>query len=492
MKKLLLIMPLLLTSCISESHRIVELPGDSPLVTLRIVFLTGAASDPSGLPGVASLTASMLSDGGTQQMSYQEILDSMFPMATSVSSQVDKEMTSFTAVTHVDNLDEFYNLFHAMLLEPGWREEDLTRLRDQAINYLRVELRSNNDEELGKEVLYSSIYEGHPYQHQNAGTVSSLQKITMQDLKDFYRQNYTRSNLVIGIAGGYPQEFLDRLTQDFNALPGGGQAAAAARPEPKPINGIQVRMVEKDTRSVAYSFGFPIDVKRGDPDYLPLLVAQSYLGPHRNSGGRLFNRMRQERGLNYGDYAYIEYFPRGMFLLEPDQNLARPQQIFQIWIRPVETPTAHFALRLAFYELDKFIKEGISAENFERTRSYLTKYVNLLTKTKQAELGYSIDSLYYDIPGYVDYVKQGLASLTAEQVNAAIRKHLRTDDLYIAVISKDCEALRDKLLAGEPSPMIYNSPKPPEILEEDKIVEKWEIPIAPDAVTITPVDQVFE
>ena len=59
--------------------------------------------------------------------------------------------------------------------------------------------------------------------------------------------------------------------------------------------------------------------------------------------------MREKRGLNYGDYAYIEYFPLGMYLMEPPPNVARSQQIFQIWIRPVEPPTAKFALRLALY-----------------------------------------------------------------------------------------------------------------------------------------------
>ena len=116
------------------------------------------------------------------------------------------------------------------------------------------------------------------------------------------------------------------------------------------------------------------------------------------SSGVLYDRMREKRGLNYGDYAYIEYFPRGMFLMEPQPNLARHQQIFQIWIRPVEPPTAKFALRLALFELDKLNKNGLTQEAFERTREFLGKYVNVLTRTKRAELGYAIDSLFYGIP----------------------------------------------------------------------------------------------
>ena len=474
-----------------ERIRTVEMPGVSPLVTFRIVFLTGAASDPAGKEGLANLTAAMLAQGGTRRMSYQEIVDAMFPMATSVASQVDKEMTTFSAVTHVDNLEKFYELLQEMLLEPGWREEDLKRLRDQTVNFLRVSLRGNNEEELGKEVLYNEIYRGRPYGHHNAGTVAALQRITMDDLKKFYADQYTQARLILGIAGGYPKDFAARVKRDFGRLVA-GEAVKMERPAPAAVEGIQVRLIEKETRSVAYSLGFPIEVTRGHPDYLPLLVMQAYFGQHRTSGGRLFKQIRAERGLNYGNYAYIEYFPRGMFQFEPDPNLARPQQIFQIWLRPLEPETAHFALRLAFFELDKLIREGIPAEDFERTRQYLTKYVNLLIKTKDAELGYAIDSQYYGTPEYARYVREGLAKLTLEQVNEAIRRHLRTQDLYVVAVTAKAAELRDRLVSEAPSPMRYNAPKPPELIAEDKVVERWKLGVRPEWVQIVPVEWVFE
>ncbi len=491
MRALVPVMLILAASVLPAQIRVVAKPGKSPLVTFRVVFLTGAAADPAGKAGAAALTASMLSQGGTREMSYEKIVEAMFPMATSVSSQVDKEMTVFSAATHVDNLEPFYKLFRMMLLEPGWREDDFRRLRDDAVNFLRVSLRGNNDEELGKEVLYNELYVGHPYGHHNAGAVSELEKMTLDDVKAFYRARYAQANLIIGIAGRYPVEFVERIKKDFGRLPAkasGGQAW----PSLKPVNGIQVTMIEKDTRSVAYSLGFPIDVKRGHADYAALLVAQSYFGQHRNSGGRLFDRMRQERGLNYGDYAYIEYFPNGMFQFEPDPNLGRRSQIFQIWIRPVEPPTAHFALRLALYELDRLVRDGLTTEEFERSRSFLSKYVNLLTKTKNAELGYAIDSLYYGTPDYGSYLKSSLAKLTVADVNRAVRKHLRTSGLRIVVVANGCEDLKKKLLAGESSPMNYNSPKPKEILEEDKTVERWKIDLRPEAICVIPVDRVFE
>src|SRR5580700_2820755 len=138
-------------AAILAAPRVVELPGKSPLVTIRLVFTTGAASDPADKPGVAHLTAEMLGSGGTKDLTYKQIVDAMYPMATSVEVYSDKEMTTFVGETHVDNLDKFYALMRDIILHPGWRADDFERVRDDSINALRISLRGNNDEELGKE-----------------------------------------------------------------------------------------------------------------------------------------------------------------------------------------------------------------------------------------------------------------------------------------------------------------------------------------------------
>jgi zinc protease len=485
----------LILACVARiafaAPRVVELPGKSPLVTLRFVFTTGSASDPAGKPGVAHLTGEMLGGGGPKDFTWKQIMDAMYPMATSVDVYSDKEMTTFVGETHRDNLDKFYALMRDMILNPGWRADDFTRLRDDSLNALRVSLRGNNDEELGKEELYNVIYRGRAYGHENLGTASALQKMTVADLQGFYRQHYTQANLIIGIAGGYSPEFLARVKRDFAALPEGTADHFDQLPAPEAIPHNHITLIQKDTRSVAWSLGYPVDVKRGDPDYPALLVMTSWLGQHRQ-GGRLFTRMRELRGLNYGDYAYIEYFPRGMYRFEPEPDIARHQQIFQIWIRPVEPPNAVFAVRLAMYELDKLVKNGIPEAEFQKTRSFLSKYINVLTKTKSSELGYAIDSLYYGTPAYNDYIKAALAKLTVADINAAIRQHLRADDVEIVGVGKDTDAIRAGLLGDGPSPVTYNAAKPQDILDEDQIVERFPLHLRPQDVTVVPVATVFE
>jgi zinc protease len=264
-----------------------------------------------------------------------------------------------------------------------------------------------------------------------------------------------------------------------------------AVPQPNELLAASAILIEKPARSVAISFGFPIEVRRGHPDFPALLLAASCLGQHRMSSGRLFTSMRQIRGLNYGDYAYIEHFPGGMFTLDPEPNLGRRSQIFEIWIRPVETAQAHFALRLALHELDRSITGGLSQDEFVRTRSFLTKYSRLLLATKQAELGYLIDSRYYGIPPYPDYLQNALAGLTLDDVNAAIRRHLRCDRLIITAVGEGMDGFAERLASDAPSPITYTSEKPAAILAEDAAVAARALGVAAESIRIVPINEVF-
>ena len=138
------------------------------------------------------------------------------------------------------------------------------------------------------------------------------------------------------------------------------------------------------------------------------------------------------------------------------------------------------------------MKDGLSQEEFERSRDFVSKYVMLLTKTKNAELGYKIDSMYYGIPDYVGYIRTSLAKMTRDDVNDAIRKHLRADRLQIVAVSQKADELKSQLTSEAPSPMTYNSLKPTEILEEDKIVQSWKLNLRSGDVQVVPVDRIFE
>jgi len=464
--------------------------ASSPLVDVAFLVHAGAGFDPGGKKGLATLTAAMLTDGGSEASTIDEINEAMYPIASGFNAQVDKEMTRLSGQVHKDNLDTWYSLVRGQLLFPAWSEQDFERIKTRITNSIRTDLVGNNDEELGKEYLYASIYGGeHPYGSLNLGNTSEIESITLDDVKSFYRRYYTIANITVGLSGGYPESFPTAISDDLQKLDPGVRALLDAPAAPL-IEGRQAVLIEKETPGVAVSFGFPIDIKRGDPDWVALWLARSYLGEHRSTNAHLFQRIRETRGMNYGDYAYIEYFPRGMFQFHPSTNLGRQQQIFQVWIRPVRSNNdAHFATRVAMYELEKLINEGMTESDFEATRQFLGKFVSLLTDGQSRQLGYAMDSQYYQTDEFANYVRDALNGLTLDDVNRVIQENLNTENMQYVFITKDAADLQQRLASDQPSPMTYDADLPQEVLDEDKLIDS--IPLGFDKVDVVSAEEVF-
>ncbi len=476
-----------------EVRVIEQRSSQAPLVDVAYVFAAGAADDPPGQKGLAALTALMLTDAGSASRSIEEINAALYPMAAGFAAQIDKEMIRLAGQVHKDNLDQWYAMTREQLLRPGWRDSDFQRLKTQLINGVRTDLVANNDEELGKEALYEFIFgSDHPYGSLSLGHIQDLEDITLADVQAFYARHLTAEAATVALGGGYPEEFVQRVRSDLQALPKAvRQDPAPVLPPPPIIEANQALLVEKETPGVAVSFGFPIDVRRGDPDWLALWLARSYLGEHRNSSALLFDRIREQRGMNYGNYAYIEYFPRGMFQFKPDTNLGREQQIFQIWLRPLRTnQDAHFATRVAVYELQRLVNEGIDQAAFQATRNFLTKYASLLADTQSRQLGYAVDDDYYGTGGFVEYVTEGLAKLSVSDVNRAIRKHLRAENMKFVFVTADADDLKRRLMTEQDSPVSYNSAKSQALLDQDQQIQQ--LPLGFGSVAVIDAENIFQ
>jgi zinc protease len=257
----------------------------------------------------------------------------------------------------------------------------------------------------------------------------------------------------------------------------------------KAPKGLDVDIIQKETRATAISFGQPIDVIRSSPDFAALNVARAWLGEHRSSMSHLYARIREIRGMNYGDYAYIEAFPGAMFSFYPPPNAARQKQLFEVWIRPVAPENAHMALRIALHEVNALVKNGLTQEQFASTRDYLMKNVYVTTSTQNQQIGYALDSDWYGMGEYTKTMRAALQKLTLADVNKAIRTHIHPADFKIVFITKDAEGLKAKLLADAPSPIKYDADKPKELLAEDQVIGAEKLGIK--NVAIVPVDQVF-
>ena len=469
---------------------LVTLPSpQSPIVAIRAFFRTGSIDDPAGKEGLANLTASVVGEGATAKRSYKDLVEALYPLAASIATRVDREVTVFSLVVHREKLDEATALLAEVLTQPGFDANDLERHKKDALSYLTTTLRASNDELLGLEALQEQIFAGHPYGHAEAGTVKGLGAVTLDDVKRFYREHYLTGNLWLGVAGGYPDGYPERLANALGGLPGGGPTVRELPPPPAP-SGREIVLVAKDAASTGIHFGYPLPITRADADYYPLMVANSYLGEHRTFNGRLQNELRGKRGLNYGNYSYVEHYAAPPFTTNPTPNVPRRQQYFSVWIRPVQPQNAHFALRAALHEVQQLADHGMSEEDFELTRDYLVSYSKLWAQTLSRRLGFLLDSKFYGTPYYIDEIGKRLATMTVDDVNRAAKKYLHTDKWEGVLVAGDAEALKAKLEADAPSPITYANAVPPDVTAADPTIAKR--PVKPTQVEVVPVATLFE
>jgi zinc protease len=463
-----------------------------PAVSVAAWFQVGSQDDPRGKEGLAWLTAQLMSRAATSAHRYDEILTLLYPMAASYRASVDREMTVISGRSSAADGPAFVQLFSEAFTRPAFAAADFERLRTEGISYLENNLRYALDEDLGKAALHEALFRGSSYAHPIVGTVAGLKAITIDDVRAFWRAHYAADQVVLGLAGGWNDPLRARVEAIRAELPPAVGPAAAPPLSPAPITGRKVVLVEKPGADASISIGHVHGVRRGDPDFAALFLAASWLGEHRNSASHLYQVIREARGLNYGNYAYVEAYPGGGSRQLPPANAARRRHAFELWIRTLPNDNAVFAVRAALRETDRLIDAGLSAEQFELTRAFLRKYVLHYAASTDDRLLWSLDDAFYRLgEPHLTKLRTDLDALTLDQVNAAIQRHLRTRDLVIAIATGAPDQLKAQLTGTAPTLPTYPTPKPDAIMNEDKEIAVYPLRISPDDIQVISVEAVF-
>jgi zinc protease len=485
----------------AENVRTLALPAtQKPLVTIALRFTSGAVDDPPDKAGITALAARVMAEGGTQSLDAKSLLVALFPMATSIDARVDKELTTFSATVHRDNLEKLVPILVDVVTHPRWDPREFDRLRDATVIDVEKRLRQGDDENLGKEALQELMYRGHPYGRLTEGHVRNLKTITLDELKAHAAKVFTVDRLTVGISGGYPQALPERVASAVATLPRGSSAQQEV-PQQRP-HAPRFVLVEKEGEASAISCGFPWSLSRSDDDWPAISVARSAFGEHRQFNGRLMQRLREQRGLNYGDYAYIEHFEQaGGNAATAQLGRARHQQDFTIWVRPVQNENRLFALRAALYELSRTLDaEPFGQDEVEQTKGFLDGYILLFDQTDARKLGYELDDGFLGVRDFLREWRARLRRVSARDVNDAWKKWIKPDQIQCVMVGPRMEEAKRVLLSDAETPMHYQPdaqgnvpPKPPELLESDRAVNRFSFGAHGDQdVVIVPVDKMFE
>jgi len=153
-----------------------------------------------------------------------------------------------------------------------------------------------------------------------------------------------------------------------------------------------------------------------------------------------------------------------------------------------------FAIRAARHEVQALVDHGMTPAAVEASKQFLRDYVGTWGTTLARRLGYAVDDAFYRIPapGYLTSLRAAIDRVTPQQVNDAIRRHLRSDGLYLVVVTADAAAFKDKLLRSAPSPITYNAEPAAELRAEDAVIGSLPLTVRDADITILPIDRVFQ
>ncbi len=274
---------------------IVSPDRDLPLVTANLVVEAGGAADPAGRPGVANLTASLITKG-TATRSATRIAQEIEALGGELGAGAGYDGSQLALTVKSDQLDPAMAVFADVARNPAFAAEELERARRQSLDELEVAM--SDPGELAAFAAARLVYGASPYGAPLGGTQTSLAAITAADVSAYHRAAWRPDNATLILTGDLTAEegfaLAQKLFGDWRGAP------AAQAPAPRPNTPVSPRIVVIDlpqSGQAAVAVTRP-GLRRADPAYYPALVANNVLGGGYSS--RLNQEIRIKRGLSYG------------------------------------------------------------------------------------------------------------------------------------------------------------------------------------------------
>lgn len=390
---------------------------ENPIIDMAVSFRgAGNASDPDGKSETAAFTAALLT-GGTKEMDEETFNAQTNGLAVEIGSGTDNETTTATlrSLNRPDTLKKAVSLFNGALARPRFDEAVFRRNQTQAATVLQQQ--ETKPDFTAARTLARLSYPDHPYGKGAYTTVQSINSITIDDIRAFYRTRYGKNNAVVAIVGDIDRKGADRLVQDaLSGLP--DLAAASVDVPPVKKHPAQRRDIPFAGEQAQIMLGMPL-ITRNDPDYYALVVGNYVLG----GGGfdsRLMEVLRNQRGDTYGVYSNLTPERQaGMFTIAYSSR----------------KPAARASLAAAQEVIRQFIAEGPTEKEMAQAKANITGSFPLRFDSNAKLLGYLSLIGVYNLPDdYLEAYPKAVAKLTAADVKAAWQKRVRPEDLNIVVV----------------------------------------------------------
>lgn len=464
----------------------VKRPG-IPVIHFKVIIKSGSMDDPEGKEGLAYFVANLLRRG-TKSFSRDQIEERLDFISAKLDIRTEKEVIVISGTTLKENLDKFYHILCEVILDPTFPEEEIEKMILDQIN--TIENIKQDDTELTLQVFENFLFQGHPYGHSVEGKISSVRSFSREDAIDFYDKHFLRNNIILGIAGDFDDKIRNAFRADLSGLEK-GEVSSDETTLPQLV-GKKVLLIEKERRAQTHlRIGHPLTITRKNPDFIPLYLANTYLGRHRESLGRLYQTVRSDRGLSYGAYSYVEHFQQAGWSKLALPNIPRRAQYFSMWIYPKST-NAKFVIKLALKELSDLVKHGINEEAFNFIRNFEKNHLPFELETPERKLGLLMDEEFYRNFAFWEDFEKRVEDVTSEEVRGVVKKYLSPDNFAIVVLVSDGEEFKRELLSDETKIEYPSGVDPNALKSADEEIRSFDLNLKPENFEIVKVAELFQ
>ena len=401
-----------------------------PLIAMEYAFGGGATQDPADKPGVGNLVADLLDEGSgdLDSNTFHERLDRR-AIELSFTSTRDYFRGSLRMLK--DNKDEAFDLLRMSLTSPHFDSADVERIRSQVLSGLRRD--STNPSALAGRKFLEIAYGDHPYGRQASGTLESVPKIDVADLKDYVRRVLARDTLKIAVVGDVDPAALGALLdKTFGGLP--AKASLTPVPDVEAAKPPQRAFIPLDVPQTVVTFGGP-GFMRHDPNFMAAYVVNHILGGGGLSS-RLYHEVREKRGLAYSVYETLLWMDHSALFIGNTGTRAD---------RAGETVDA------VNKEIRRIAEDGPTQTELDEAKSYLkgSQMLALDTSSKLASalLQYQIDKLPID---YIEKRNAIVDAVTLDDAKKAARR-LWGQGLLTVVVGRAPQAAAQPTAAAAPT-----------------------------------------
>jgi zinc protease len=395
-----------------------------PKVTVMLTVLSGYASDPADLTGLAQMTADIVQEG-TKTRNSRQIRREAFGMGGSLAATVSQDFSSLSARGLAEFAPQLIELVADVAMNPTLPADELAIVKQQHLQ--TVAQQKASPQFLSNRQFRRALFGEHPYAR-TSETEASVQAIDRARIEAFHRDHYRPNNAFLLVVGAVdPAAIMNAAEKTFGGWTK-GEAPKPSFPAPPALSGRHVYFVQRPNSIQSSISVGNMAVKRSDPRWYELTVANTIYGGAFSS--RIIRNIREEKGYTYSPGSAITGFAdAGFYRFSAD----------------VRNEVTGATLSEVFKEFDGMRSQGSDGVELQGAKAYLRGVFPIQTAT-QAGLAGTLNNVYvFGLPkDYPETFREKIAAVNPEQVKTASRLLFGTDNSVIAIVG-DWAKVKDQL-----------------------------------------------